>query len=128
MVLVAQSTCPNYHHLLLKPLLLPALRPPSATATVLHAQWQQITCVLLAVLPLTHLLLTPAASVRFAIFSNATATVPHAQWQQITCVLLAVVAAISMGNAAGGSPRQPAALAQLLRAQELTSHLQKSEF
>jgi hypothetical protein len=54
--------------------------------------------------------------------------VPHTQWQQITCVLLAVVAAISMGNAAGGAPRQPAALAQLLRAQELTSHLQKSEW
>lgn len=53
------------------------------------------------------------------------AAVPHAQWQQITCVLLAVVAAMSMGNAAGGAPRQPAALAQLLRAQELTAHLQK---
>ncbi|KAF6258705.1 hypothetical protein COO60DRAFT_1638930 [Scenedesmus sp. NREL 46B-D3] len=53
------------------------------------------------------------------------AAVPHAQWQQITCVLLAVVAAISMGNAAAGSPRPPVALAQLLRAQELTAHLQR---
>jgi hypothetical protein len=59
--------------------------------------------------------------------SCKSACVPHAQWQQITCVLLASVAAISMGNAAGGAPRQPAALAQLLRAQELTPHLQKSE-
>lgn len=59
------------------------------------------------------------------LLSSAGAAATHGQLQQVMAVLLAVVAAVSLGNAAGGAPRAPATLAQLLRAPELAQHLQK---
>lgn len=55
------------------------------------------------------------------------AAVTHSQLQQAMSVLLAVVAAVSLGNAAGGAPRAPATLAQLLKAPQLTPYLQRGE-
>lgn len=60
-----------------------------------------------------------------ALLSPAGAAATHGHLQQVTAVLLAVVAAMSLGNAAGGAPRAPATLAHLLRAPELAQHLQK---
>ncbi|KAF8066245.1 NUP205 [Scenedesmus sp. PABB004] len=55
----------------------------------------------------------------------AGASAPHALLQQATSCLFAVITAVSLGNAAGGAPRAPATLAQLLRSPDLAPHLQR---
>lgn len=53
---------------------------------------------------------------------------PHLLVQQATSVLLAAVAALSLGNVAGGHTGSPAAMADLLRSAELKEQLDKREW
>ena len=71
---------------------------------------------------LLSLLESKAAKVR-----QAGANAPHALLQQATSCLLAVVAAVSLGNAAGGAMRPPAAVGELLRANEVNEHLSRGK-
>lgn len=52
---------------------------------------------------------------------------PHLLQQQASAVLLAAVSALSLHNIAGGQEVPPAAMADLLRAQELKEQLDKCE-
>lgn len=63
-----------------------------------------------------------------SLFAVAGTAASHLLLHQACNVLLAVVAALALDNAAGGPSTRPAAMVQLLRAQELQAQLDKGKW